>query len=414
MRYHRLTADQLAALAAGSGDRSAIDELNASRVSHGVLLFRHLTDVWRDDRAVLDAAVALLTRVQTEEPSVYRHLLGDPMVCAWLERVARDDVPPRGELLQVGGLAAAAAVRAGVDGEVTGWAAGGRLTIPTVGAAELGDTAAGPVRIAVRGGTLTVTGASGRPATLAEGVNWVPLRRLEARHRDLECRVRLEDLSPYRDGYHAAPRERLSDAEFGQWQALFAGAWRLLVDHLPGTAVEIAAGLRAVVPLVDLGDGSSRSGTAHESVGALGTTRPCSAEDFAVTLVHEFEHSKLCALIDLMPLYRAGGTELHHAPWRRDKRPTSGLIQGVFAFLRVAETWNRFRAIPGLAATATDQFDEIREQVRIGYQNLARSRELTRAGEDFVAGLRPALDRLLAEPLPKTPRAESLANRPRP
>src|SRR5262245_15263121 len=116
MRYHRLTAGQLAALASGSGDRPAIEELTARRVRHGVLLLRHLTDVWVDDRAPLEAAVALLTRAQAARPPVYRHLLSDPMVSAWLERVARDDVPPRGELLQVGGLAAAAAIRAGVEG----------------------------------------------------------------------------------------------------------------------------------------------------------------------------------------------------------------------------------------------------------------------------------------------------------
>lgn len=414
MRCHVLTADQLADLVAGAGNRAALEELNASRVSHSLLLFRHLHGTWGDDRTDLDAAVALLARVQTERPSAYRLLFGDPMVGAWLARATRESVPPRGELRQVGCLAAAAAILAGVDGEVTGWAYGGRLTLPTLGTAVLDEAADGPVVITVRGGKTTLTGSTGRATVLAEGANWTPLRRLEADHGGLECSVRLEDLSPYRGGYHAEPQERLRDAEFARWQELFAGAWGLIGEYLPGSAVEIAAGLRAVVPLVDLHDGSSRSGTARESIGALGTTRPSSAEDFAVTIVHEFEHSKLCALIDLAPLYRDGGTELHYAPWRRDRRPTSGLIQGVFAFLRVAETWNRFRAIPGLATTATGQLAEIREQVRVGYENLTRSRELTQAGEDFVACLRPALDRLLAEQLPATPRAASLANWARP
>ena len=414
MRYHQLTAEQLAALTAGSGSRSAIEELDASRVSHNLLLFKHLADAWGDDRADLDTAVALLARAQAASPQAHRRLFGYPMVDAWLTRAARSAVPPRSELLQVGSLAAAAAIRAGLDGETTGWATGGRLHLPTLGTATLDDAADGPVVIAVRAGEITLTPRSGAPVTVAEKVNWEPLRQLSARHGDLPCSVYLEDLSPYRDGYHAKPQQRVSDGEFARWQGLFTGAWRLLTEYLPESATEIAAGLRAVVPLVDLGDGSSRSGTARESVGAMAATQPSSPEDFAVTLVHEFEHSKLCALIDLLPLYRPEGKELHHAPWRRDKRPTSGLIQGVFAFLRVADTWNRFRAIPGLTATATTQFAEIREQVRIGYDSLTRSRELTPAGEEFVAGLRPALARLLAEPLPVTPQAEPSAKRARP
>ena len=412
MRYHQLTADQLAALAAGAGNRSAIEELNASRVSRGLLLFKHLTEVWTADHADLDAAVTLLARAQTTGPDVYRQLFGDPMVDAWLTRVARTAVPLQGEFLQAGCLAAAAAIRTGLDGEATGWAHGGRVHLPTLGTVVLEDAAEGPVVIAVRAGGVTLTRPSSKLVAAIGGANWERLRLRSSRPEGLECAVRLEDLSPYRDGYHAPPQERVSDDEFAEWQRLFADAWRLIARYRPDSAVEIAAGLRVVVPLVDTGDGSSRSGTARESVGAMGATMPSSAEDFAITLVHEFEHSKLCAIIDLLPLYRAGGTELHHAPWRRDKRPTSGLIQGVFAFLRVADTWHSFRAIPGLATTATRQFAEIRDHVRVGYESLTSSRELTPAGEDFVAYLGQALARLLAEPLPGKPATGTLPNTP--
>ena len=45
-----------------------------------------------------------------------------------------------------------------------------------------------------------------------------------------------------------------------------------------------------------------------DAFGAFGLTRPASAADFAVTLVHEFQHSKLSALLDLVPLYDRGAT----------------------------------------------------------------------------------------------------------
>ena len=191
----------------------------------------------------------------------------------------------------------------------------------------------------------------------------------------------------------------MSDAEVAEWQELFDQAAELLQEYVPERAAEMAAGLHVLVPLVDLGDGSSRSGTARASVGAMGLTRPRSPADLAVTLVHEFEHSKLSGVLDLVPLYRPNGTELHHAPWRKDPRPTSGLIQGVVAFLRVAETWDRFRAVPDLARTATAEFAAIREDVRTGYESLAASKELTGTGIRFVNAMRPTLDRLLAEPL---------------
>jgi uncharacterized protein len=184
---------------------------------------------------------------------------------------------------------------------------------------------------------------------------------------------------------------------------VFAEAWRLMVRYLPARAAEVAIGLRAVVPLVDLGDGAGRSGTARDSVGALGMTAPRSAEEFVVTLVHEFQHSKLSAVLDLIPLYRPDGTERHHAPWRTDPRPTSGLIQGVYAFLGVADAWRELRADPRLAPAAARELATVRDQVAEGLTALAASRELTEAGSRFAEAMFPVLESLLAEPLPAEP-----------
>ncbi|GIE96596.1 HEXXH motif domain-containing protein [Paractinoplanes rishiriensis] len=395
--YHRLTSDQLAALAGGAGDVSAIAELNASRVSIHLLLLVHIVRSWLGEPAERDTAVAVLAACQDADPDRIARLIGDPMVGAWLSRTSREKSRP-GEFLQLGNLAAAAAVESGRGCRVTGWAHRGRMVLPTLGTAVLDDEASGPVRIDTSGG-LTVTSASGVATALVEGVTWWPLRRLRARHGGQECSVRLEDASPYRDGYHAPPSERLDDAEAAYWQEQFDRAWQLICRYLPERATEIALGLRAVVPLADMRDRSSRSATARESVGAMGVSRPASAEDFAVTIVHEFAHSKLSAVIDVEPLYRPGGTERHHAPWKKDKRPTSGLFQGVFAFLHVAEAWRRLAAEPDLAEVACAQFTELREQVSVAYRSLAASRELTVAGAEFVEVLGTSLRRLLDAPV---------------
>jgi HEXXH motif-containing protein len=212
--------------------------------------------------------------------------------------------------------------------------------------------------------------------------------------------VSMEDTDPYRDAYHAPPSQRLPDQQYEQWQALFEDAWELLGELLPERAAEMANGLRSLVPLKDDGSGAARSGTARDSIGAAGLTRPTSAADFAVTLVHEFQHSKLSAVLDLHSLYIDGGKERHFAPWRVDARPTSGLMHGVYAFLGVADAWRALRAAPSLDLVAAQQFATTREQVRVALTSLEQSFELTPNGRRFVQGMRGALDRLLAESLP--------------
>lgn len=397
--YHRLAPDQLAALAAATGDVAAIAELNASRVSVHKLLLVDVLRKWSWPLGERDTAVSFLDTAKAADPRAFDRLIADPMVGAWLSRTGQG-IPRQGEFWQLGNLATAAAVRTGVDCQVTGWAYEGRLALPTLGTAVLDERWTGPVRVSVSDGSTTVTGPSGVPVELVEGRHWCPLRVLRARHEDLECAVRLEDDSPYRNGYHAPPSHRLDDDQARHWQEHFAGAWSLLCQHVPEKAAEIAVGLRAVVPLADSGDGSSRSATARESVGAMGASRPVSPEGFAVTLVHEFAHSKLSAVIDIVQLCRLDGVERHHAPWKVEKRPTSALLQGVFAFLHVADTWHRLIADTNLSDIADAQFTDLCEQVRIGYRALAASRELTVTGAKFVATMGSMLQRLLDAPKP--------------
>jgi HEXXH motif-containing protein len=397
--YHRLSPGQFAALAAGLGDLDVVDELNASRVSYHLLLLRFMVDHRPNECEAMNQAIATLGEVQQVAPQVYLDLVGDPLVGAWLtrmtRRIARDggkDPALSGEFGQIGNLAAAAALRAGVDAQLTVRALDGRLMLPTLG--RLLVDRDGPTPFQVTAGTALVAGRSGQSTNLGDNAGWQPHRYLGSG----DCTIRIEDISRYRDGYHAPPSDRLTDDEVTTWQTLFGRAWRLLVEYLPGRAVELAAGLRVVVPLHDEGDGSARSGTARESVGALGLTPPHSPEDFVITLIHEYQHSKLSAFLDMTRLYEFGGTERHRAPWRVDRRPTSGLIQGVYAFLGVADAWRALRVAPGLAPAANEQFEKIRRQVETGYTALAGSAELTTIGTEFVAAMRPALDRLLAEP----------------
>ena len=63
----------------------------------------------------------------------------------------------------------------------------------------------------------------------------------------------------------------------------------------------------------------------------------------AETLVHETQHLKLCALLDLVTLARPDDGRRYYAPWRPDPRPAGGLLQGAYAFLGVSGFVGRAR-----------------------------------------------------------------------
>jgi HEXXH motif-containing protein len=409
MRYHRLADPEFAALATGLGGAAAIRKFEASRRSRHLLLLRYVTDRWAGRRADLDAAIELLAAAQRRAPDTFGRIMSDPMVGAWLGHTSRrlrdgDEAEPLApDLLHLGAVAAAAALRCGVDGRATGYARRGRIALPTLGAIALPAGVDAPVSILVTGDRVTVSGPPGEAAVRAadEGDGrWLGLRELTAEHDGRAVAVRLDDGDPYRDRYHAPAADRLGAAEVRHWREMFAQAWGLLGRHLPDRAQELADGLRVLVPLTDKGDGSSRSATVNDSLAAFGLTRPTSAADLVVTMVHEFQHSKLTALGQLVGLYEPRGTERHFAPWRSDARPTPGLVQGVYAFLGVADAWRALRAEPALAEAATAQFATVREQVRVALDALESSRELTGEGRGFTLGLRAAVDRLLAVPVP--------------
>jgi HEXXH motif-containing protein len=160
------------------------------------------------------------------------------------------------------------------------------------------------------------------------------------------------------------------------------------------------AGLRTLIPLVQTDPGSARSATIRHAFGVFGLTLPPSAEEFAVTLVHEFQHSKLSAMLDLDPMSDPEDRGRYFAPWRTDPRPLGGLLQGVYAFVGVADTWRALRTVDGIGPAAEAKFAEARLQVDRGLTSIENSGALTPAGVALAARLRVVTDEMLAEPLP--------------
>ena len=405
--YHQVRADRFEALASGLGGPAAVRQLASAQHSKHLLLLRFLTDAYSGAPGRGDA-VDVLVRAARRDPDRVADLMTDPMVGAWAVRTTRrlaghgeaHATPIADDLAQVGALAAAAALRTGQDAELGTRTLAGTVTLPTLGSAVLGSD--GPAVVTITAGQATITGDRAKVESGGDDPRWRELRRLVTAHGELVGSLAVEDGNPYRDCYHAPPAGRLPAEEVRQWQELFSEAWQLLAQWAPARAAELAAGLRSVVPLVAEDDGMARSGTARDAFGTLGLTRPHTAAELAVTLVHEFQHSKLSGLLDLVPLYRPDGAERHFAPWRADARPTGGLIQGVYAFLGVADTWRCLRSAPGLEKRATREFATVREQVAAGLAALEGSSELTVKGRDFSAGIRSAVNELSGEKLVKS------------
>ena len=392
-------------LAAGGGGPHAIEALRAAQLSKHMLLIGHLLKRWPGPEPERDSIVDMLAQARASNPAAFADVLGAPLVGAWSSITARAEQrggASHADFAHLGALAVVACAAAGVDASAEVPVRDSLVSVPGLGAANVGP--APTACLEAVGGRLTITACGAAldvPATATEEVDWwQPVRHLEAAAAGQATSVGLDDVDPYRHGHHAPPALRLSGDDVDRWRARFAEAWHLLAEHLPERAAEIAVGLRTLVPLVQTDPGSARSATIRHAFGVFGLTLPPSADEFAVTLVHEFQHSKLSAMLDLEQLSDPDDHGRYFAPWRTDPRPLAGLLQGVYAFVGVADTWRALRTVDGIGPSAEAKFAEARLQVDRGLTTIESSDALTPTGVALAARLRLVTDELLAEPVP--------------
>ncbi len=408
--YHRLPAAHFAGLAGGGGGAAAIDLLRRAQLSKHLLLISYLLAAWPGPADERDAVAATLDRARAADPDACADVLSAPLVGGWAAIAARAHRQGSTDWANFGhlaGLAVLACAAAGVDAEATVPVRDGWVVLPGLGALAVPDgaPAVDRARLHSDSGRLCLrVGAASRAVPLdraQENAWWQPVRALTGPVGVLDVRIALDDLHPYRHGHHAPPAGRLEPAELGRWQSGFGDAWQLLAELLPDRAGELRAGLRTLIPLAQNDSRAAKSATIRHAFGVFGLTRPPDAAEFAVTLVHEFQHSKLSALLDLAPLSDPADQRRYFAPWRTDPRPLAGLIQGVYAFVGVADTWRALRAAPGpAAAQAQARFAAARLQVDRGLTAVEQSGALTPTGDALAAQLRRTTDAMLAEPVP--------------
>ncbi|MEU3057177.1 HEXXH motif domain-containing protein [Streptomyces griseus] len=438
-------------LATGGGSVEAVGFLAQAERSRRLLLIGELLSRLEERPALLGpvdlgAGWRTVERAEARKPGCAEELLLSPQVGSWLAHTLRRlhgtavGPPLWVDTGHLAAVALVAALRAGTAADLVVPAREGAVSLPTLGLARLpGAPLPGfqPVRARVREGELHLaptvrgTGATAltvRPLTAPQSAVWWPTHRLPVGPDGPE--VALDDTDPYRDLDRPIPPRRLTPRELGSWQRLFAEAVALL-DAGRAPAPAAASGSDAAPasgPDPATGSGSSRPGTLRpeeirrivpwpgrlpngpveglsastaDAFGSMVVAEPPNGAALAETMVHEFQHSKLGALLHLFAMLDDDRAEEHYAPWRPDPRHLPGLLHGAYAFVGVAGFWRD--RIGDRAADPLDlapfRFALRRIQTRTVLRTLATRAALTGPGRRLVGGLTRTVDGWLREPV---------------
>lgn len=383
---NRETPATMAALLAGQ-DAKRLTLLRVLRLTAGRR---------RPDAVAESGFAAAFDALRGLPPADITAVLRQPNVGPWLARALHraqhdddDPTPLWVDLGYLGWLVAAHRLTTGRGGTVRVVVRDGLVMLPGVAGLRIAGGGHGRTDLVI-GDDETVR---------ADGAEVLPLRRLSAQGVD----VVLDDLDPYRDlsdPYSArqvgADPPRLTDAQAQTWQHHFAAGWQLLLDRFPAYADAMRAGLSTVVPLTADPHPVGVSFTSYDAFGCVNMSAARGGAQFALALIHEFQHGKLAALTDLAQLHEPDRSRHLYAPWRDDPRPLVGLLQGIYAHVGVTAFWSSMRG--SLAADV--EFARWRAQVDRALDEVRPSPLLTPAGRDFVAAMTASMAEFRDEKVP--------------
>ncbi|NUR62185.1 MAG: FxsB family radical SAM/SPASM domain protein [Catenulispora sp.] len=394
-----LPADVVHQLAHGYGDATAIAHLSRFQRSLRILLLAKVFAAADGNsgprQEMVEAAITLLKTLDGTYKAALHEVLGHPYTSVWALRCL-DDVqsrhPDPEDFAHLASLAAAVAIRAGADAEVDVPVRRGAVYLPTLGRLVVGADGGRSLRLRISGGDCDAFVLPG----------WQEVRRV-ALPSFAGGGIAVEDTDPFRRCHHWDVAGRLPDGDASAWLRTVPRAWDVLARHHHSYAAGIAAGLSTIVPLAPSPSGRDVSSTARRAFGAIGAALPVprpgrtqpSPAALALLMVHEFQHVKLGAVLDMADLHDRHDTRLFEAPWRQDPRPLEGLLQGTYAHVGVTDFW-RVRRF-----TAPDAAERAHAEAEFGVwfghtlratAVLAGSGSLTPLGLRFVEALRTTLE----------------------
>jgi HEXXH motif-containing protein len=412
---HSLPEDAFLELAGGTGDNVVVTQLREAQRSKNLMLLHVIAqaafgiDPPSPAAAAFRAGYRLLAQAQAADPGAVARLLCLPHVGSWAHDclVALDNGSPPdfGYLAAVG---AAAAVRLGIRFEAEVPARDGGVPLPGLGVLRVPASRGEWVRLSSDGERLcagehidipcaALVPDDGSGGTLP---HWrgTPLVRAEAGGHVWE--VLLETSERYLDRFALRMLAGMTEAEAMSWRQRIQAAWELLVRHHEWAAGPVAEGVSVIVPLLPRSDHDSA--TSPAAFGAIATSLPSSPVIMAETLVHEFQHIKLCGLLDMLPLMKPSDKR-GYAPWRDDPRPLEGILQGIYAFTGIVRFWDVQRLVetePDAALHANVLYERWRLAIELAVGFLLDEAPLTENGMRFVAVLRERGQRRESGPVP--------------
>jgi len=399
---HSLPPDAFMALAGGVGDAGVVRHLREAQLSKHLMLLHVVAEAANgvdppsEATAAFRAGYRLLAELQAADPGAVAGVLGLPHIGSWahdcLARLDQESPPDFGYLAWA---AAAAAVRLSVRFELNVPVRDGRVLLPGLGSLQVASHCAW-IRLRGDGESLSVGGEFEVPCaalvpddgSAAHLPHWRGTSVVRAVANGQTWEVLLETADRYLDRFTLPMLTSMTADELTSWRHRIQSAWEVLVRHHGWAAGPVAEGVPVLVPLVPRSN--LDSATSPAAFGAIATSYPPSAVVMAETLVHEFQHLKLCGLMDMLPLIKPCGQK-SYAPWREDPRPVGGILQGVYAFAGVARFWDAQRHVetgPDAILRANVLYERWRSTIELATSTLLEAGFLTPAGFRFVTMLR--------------------------
>jgi HEXXH motif-containing protein len=410
---HPLPEAAFTELAEGGGSPATMRRLGDAQRSKHLMLLHAIAEAATGPDAgptAFRAGYEQLARIRDTAPGVAAWLLGLPHLGGWVhDTLIHLDQGTAADFGHFACLVAAAAIRADLPVDLDVPVQGGRVRLPGLGSllvasekswvrlrcdgerVTVGDEFAAEARLLVPddGTGRGVAGWSGTPAIRAAdgGLTWTPL---------------LETGDPYLDRYTLPMRTAMPAGEVADWREQLRAAWQIVADRHRWAAEPMADVISVLVPLTPRTDTDLVSATSPAAYGAIATSWPPDEVTLAETLVHEFQHVKLCGLLDMVPL-AASGDQRVYAPWRQDPRPAGGLLQGIYAHLGIVRFWQaqqHAEADPDGLLRAQVLFARWRPTIGETVQTLLETGSLTPAGVRFAERLRAQGQQLMSAPVP--------------
>jgi HEXXH motif-containing protein len=396
-----MTAEDFASLAACRPSPGALTVLRDGQVSRRLLTLKSVADAarvavpefWAAHGA---AAWELCVLARRADVRAFEDVLLHPHAGVWLGRCLRALDGPRPaaaasvDLARTGGLAAAAALRAGLRPELVLPAPGSLVWLPTLGDVRLSG---GAEEARLRGAVLewgersSVVVGERVEAAAQDTARGAPRRlTVPSRAGAPALSVVLEDGDLYRDthGHPVLPRQ--TAGQLHVWQTSVAEAWDVVTRLVPERAAACAALWSALVPLRPPRTGQGVSSSAREAYGAIAASFTPDPVRLAETVVHESAHIAFGALADLADLADPDDRTLQKVGWRDDARPLGSVLTGTHAHLALLEFWRRRRRelTGGQARVASARLHHYGRQVADALRVLQDHPALTPLGARFV------------------------------